>query len=196
MDFMNHQRRKLLNVILFFAKNTRNLNTTKLCKLLFFLDFTHFKQTGYPAIGLRYHAFDRGPVPKNFWLEIKDGRAPDDFRDKLAIVALNNDADQDYKELRFTAKTAPDMRVFTPRERKIIQTLADIYRDGTARDLSEVSHLKNEPWDKTYRSTGPNSLIDYHLAIDADAVCDPRQADELLREFFAVEKNFSISPTN
>jgi uncharacterized phage-associated protein len=193
---MNHARRKLLNAVLFFAKNTRNLNTTKLSKLLFFLDFTHFKQTGYPVIGLQYHAFERGPVPRNFWLEIKDGRAPDDFRDALTVhVQVNNDADQEYKELRFTAKAAPDMRVFSPRERKIITNLSEIYKTATARQLSEISHLKNTPWDKTYRSTGPNSPIDYHLALDAEALCDPQQADVKLREFFAVEMNFSLSPT-
>jgi len=191
---MNHTRRKLLNAVLFFAKNTRNLNTTKLCKLLFFLDFTHFRQTGYPVIGLHYHAFERGPVPRNFWLEIKDGRVSDDFRDAFA-VQVNSDTDQEYKELRFTAKTVPDMRVFSPRERKIITYLSEIYKTATARQLSEISHLKNTPWYKTFHSSGPNSPIDYHLALDADAPCDPQQADVKLREFFAVEMNFSLSPT-
>ena len=191
---MNHTRRKLLNAVLFFAKNTRNLNTTKLCKLLFFLDFTHFRQTGYPVIGLHYHAFDRGPVPRNFWLEIKDGKAPDDFRESLSIQ-VNNNTDQEYKELCFAAKALPDMRVFSPREQKLIENLAEIYKNATARELSEISHLKNTPWDRTYHTSGPNSPIDYHLALDAEAPCNYQQADEKLREFFAVSMNFSLSPT-
>ncbi|EKE12319.1 MAG: hypothetical protein ACD_13C00246G0004 [uncultured bacterium] len=191
---MNHTRRKLLNAILFFAKNTRKLNTTKLSKLLFFLDFTHFKQTGYPSIGLQYHAFERGPVPKNFWLEIKDGRTPDDFRNAL-VIQVNNDTEQEYKELRFTAKATPDMRVFSPRERKILASLVEVYKDTPAYQLSEISHLKNSPWDKAYHGNGKNTLIEYKLALDAEASCDPDQAAAQLREFFAVEKNFSISPT-
>lgn len=192
---MNHTRRKLLNAVLFFAKNTRNLNTTKLCKLLFFLDFTHFKDTGYPVIGLHYHAFEKGPVPKNFWLEIKDGKTPDDFRDALAIQKNISDAEQEYRELRFTAKKEPDMRVFSPREQKILKKLVEIYKDATAGQLSEISHLKNAPWDKTYRSSGLNSLIDYHLALDDKAPCGHQQAGENLQEFFAVVINFSLSPT-
>lgn len=191
---MNQTRRKLLNAILFFAKNTRNLNTTKLSKLLFFLDFTHFKQTGFPSIGLQYHAFDCGPVPKNFWLEVKDGRAPNDFLSAISIQA-NSDPELEYRELRFMAKTAPDMRVFTPREKRILAMLVEFYKDATAGQLSEISHLKNSPWDKTYHGTGRNAPIDYQLALDADAECDPEIAEEQLREFFAVSKNFAISPT-
>jgi len=48
----NINRKKLLNAILFFAKHTLHCNTTKLFKLLSFFDFEHFRQTGYPAIGL------------------------------------------------------------------------------------------------------------------------------------------------
>jgi len=48
----NIYRKKLLNAVLFFAKNTKYVNLGKLSKLLYFLDFTHFKQTGYPSIGL------------------------------------------------------------------------------------------------------------------------------------------------
>jgi hypothetical protein len=49
---ITHERDKLINAIIFFAKNTRFLGKTKLCKLLYFLDFEHFKETGRPVTGL------------------------------------------------------------------------------------------------------------------------------------------------
>lgn len=193
---MNHSRKKLLAAILFFAKNVRKLNTTKLSKLLFFLDFEHFKQTGYPSIGLNYHAFDKGPVPKKFWLEIKEGITPRDFRESL-MIERTSDVDEEYKELKFIAKISPDMRVFSPREKNILERLAEMYKTATASQLSEITHLKNTPWDKSYRQgAGRNSPIDYHLALDDDATCDYNVASEQLNEFFAVQKKFSTSPTS
>ena len=82
----NIYREKLLNAILFFVQKTRHAKMTKISKLLYFFDFTHFKQTGYPAIGLEYFAFKNGPVPKKLWLELKDGIVPNDFKAKLALL--------------------------------------------------------------------------------------------------------------
>lgn len=192
---MNHTRRKLLNAILFFAKNTRNLNTTKLCKLLFFFDFEHFRDTGYPVIGLHYYAFEKGPVPKKFWLEIKDGKSPDDFRHALTIQRISDLDQEEYKELRFAAKTEPDLRVFSPREQKILKKLVEIYKDATAAQLSEISHLKNAPWDKTYRNSGLNSLIDYSLVLHDKEPSYAQKANASLQEFFAVATNLALSPT-
>jgi uncharacterized phage-associated protein len=196
---MNQARRKLINAILFFAKEMRNLNTTKLSKLLCFLDFEHFKQIGFPSIGLRYHAFERGPVPKNFWLEIKDGIVPTDFKDFLNISIINKDQDKEYKELLFKAKKSPDMTVFSPREKKILDRLAEIYKTAMANQLSEVSHTIDDPWDKVYNTpvpgAGKNAPIEYQLALEQLSGTKLIQAEAQIKEFFSIEKNFSISST-
>lgn len=194
---MNQYRRKLLNAILFFSKKGVNhLNTTKLSKLLFFFDFTHVKQMGYPAIGLQYYTFKRGPVPKSFWLEIKDGKVPEDFKKCLAILVHRDDFDKEYKELDFRAKVDPDMKVFTPREQKALNDLAFMYKEATAAEMSEISHLKNQPWDLTYRTKGENMPIDYELAIDIEVKHNKEEIRQLLREHFEVIKNFELSPTS
>lgn len=196
---MNQSRRKLKNAILFFAKETHNLNTTKLSKLLHYFDFEHFKITGFPSIGLKYYAFECGPVPKNFWLEIKDGMVPQDFQDAINVHQTNNDYDQEYRELRFTAKKSPDMTVFSPRETKILKKLAEIYKNATARQLSEISHTADDPWDKVYNtptpSAGKNALIGYELALEPTTGTKRIQAKEQIKEFFTVEKKFAMSPT-
>jgi uncharacterized phage-associated protein len=194
---MNQYRRKLLNAILLFSKKrVKHLNTTKLSKLLFFFDFTHVKQTGYPAIGLQYNAFEHGPVPKAFWLEIKDGNVPEDFKKHLAIIVHRDDLDKEYKELDFRAKVDPDIKVFTPREQKILDDLAFIYQEATASQMSEILHLKNQPWDLTYRTKGENAPIDYVLAIDSEAKYSEEEIRQILREHFDIVKNLELSPAS
>ena len=50
--FVSRQREKLLNAIVFFVTRTKNCNTIKLFKLLNFLDFEHYRQTGESVTGL------------------------------------------------------------------------------------------------------------------------------------------------
>jgi len=194
---MNAYRNKLLNAVLFFAKNTKRPNLTKMLKLLYFLDFTHFKQTGYPSIGLEYYAWEKGPVPKKFWVEVKDGIIPDDFGGKLAIFILENQEDPllSRKELLFKAIAKPDLTVFTPREIEILEHLADIYRDTPAYLMSEVTHLRNEPWDTTKKTKGLNNPIDYLLCLDEEAGISLDEARDSLKEHFEVIHNFGIEPT-
>ncbi len=192
---MNAYRNKLLNAVLFFAKNTKRLNLTKLSKLLYFLDFTHFKQTGYPSIGLEYYTFKRGPVPKDFWLEIRDGNMPDDFRGKFALIPRTDDFALTYKELEIRAIETPDLSVFTPREIKILEELAFTYKDAPAWQISEVTHLPKQPWDITRKKSGENKPIDYLDSIDETSEVSLDYATDSLKEHFEVVHNLGIEPT-
>ncbi len=188
-------RQKLLNALLFFAQNIKHLNLTKLSKLLYFLDFNHFKQTGYPSIGLQYYAFQKGPVPKDLWLELREGNVPHDFNGKLALRPKTDDFAPNYKELEIRAIESPDMSVFTPREAKIMEDLALIYKNAKAWQMSEVSHLPRQPWDITIKEKGLNQPIDYLLAIDDKSIIGLDVAKVSLKEHFEVVRNLGIEPT-
>ena len=195
---MNHYRTKLLNAILYFCKNTKRCNTTKLLKLLSFLDFTHFKQTGYPSLGFSYYAWKHGPVPKDFYEEIKGGNVPSDFTDKF--VAIPQDWRAEYPEIqefvyKVKTRTEADTSIFTPREMKIIELLCDIYRNATASQMSEVTHLHNSPWDTTVKSKGFNQPIDYLLCIDDESPLSKEEAEVKLKEHFEMLENFDLMPT-
>lgn len=191
----NIYREKLLHAILFFAQKTKYLNMTKLSKLLYFLDFGHFKQTGYPSIGLDYYAFEKGPVPKDFWLEVKDGDVPDDFGGKLAILLKKDDINKTFKELEFKAMVAPDLSVFTPREKELLEKIAYIFKDARAWEISEISHLPRQPWDVTIKERGKNCLIEYLLAIDKGSDAELEESKQSLKEYFEVMHNFGLEPT-
>lgn len=188
-------RKKLLNSLLFFAKNTKHLNLTKLSKLLYFLDFTHFKQTGYPSIGLKYYAFQKGPLPKDFWLEIKDGNVPEDFRGKIALIPKKDELDPNFREMEVRALKNPDFSVFTPREVKILSELAFIFKSAKAWEISEVSHLPNQPWDITIKKVGEKCLIDYLLGIDEKSEVNLDDARDSLKDHFESVHNFSLDPS-
>ncbi len=60
---ITHERKKLINSIIYFAHHTKHLGKIKLFKLLYLLDFEHFRMTGRGVTGLNYHAWKYGPVP-------------------------------------------------------------------------------------------------------------------------------------
>ena len=76
---ITYHREKLLNAIIYMANNTMFCGKTKLLKLLYFLDFKHFKQTAKSVTGLDYYAWEKGPVPKKLFEELSGNMKPDNF---------------------------------------------------------------------------------------------------------------------
>jgi uncharacterized phage-associated protein len=191
---MNFYREKLQSAVLLFCKNTNTCNTTKLLKLLAFFDFLHFKQTGYPAIGLVYYAWPRGPVPISFYEEIKGGKIPKDFIDVL--VSFPQEVKDDPDKKGYIYKTKPrtyiNETVFSPRETKIIRWLCDVFRNATAAQMTEVSHLHNSPWDTTVKTKGLNEPIDFLLCIDDESPISKKEAEIKLKEHLEMIKNFDL----
>lgn len=157
--FIEYTREKEINAIIFFIKNTNHCGKTKLFKLLFFLDFSHFKQTGKSVTELKYYAWERGPVPKELFEELD--RPKEDFKKYIAILPS---APGEF--LKMIPRKKFDPKYFSKREIKIMQNIAEIFKEAFAEDMSEVSHLPNEPWDKTKKTKGLLAEIDYMLSLD------------------------------
>lgn len=155
---INHSREKLLNLIAYFVKNTKNCGKTKLFKLLYYADFWHFKETGKSITELKYYAWELGPVPKELYEEMKQPKQ--DFTDSFNLIPTDNDT------LKIIAKKKMDIKHFTKREMRIIEKTAYIFKGSTAKDMVESSHLPNQPWSKTLEQKGKFKEIDYTLALD------------------------------
>ncbi len=190
MELNNTYREKLLNTVLFFAKKTKYPSLVKMFKLLFFLDFYHFKMTGRSVTNLDYFALPFGPVPTSFYEEVKKGNVPEDMKDKLTMIPL--ETERGTPAFEFKAKKQPDLAVFTPREKQLLDNLAFTFKNTSPSQMSEISHLKNKPWDKTIKEKGPNALIDYLLAIDTEAKVSVEDAKEMLKEHHEIMKNFPL----
>ena len=121
---ISHNREKLLNAIIYFVKNTKYLGITKLMKLMYFLDFVHFKQTGKSVTGLDYYAWKRGPVPKKLWEEIK---YIDKYNDLKRTISILGDP-KEFQEIK--AKIKFNSEHFSKRELKLLEEIALIFKEA------------------------------------------------------------------
>ena len=66
--------------------------------------------------------------------------------------------------------------------------------DAKANDMIEVTHLKNEPWDRTLKEKGEFQKIDYLLAIDSEiASLSYNEAKERMKERSEMIKIFGAA---
>lgn len=157
---ITHNREKLINTILYFSENTDYCGKIKLFKLLYFLDFEHYKVTGRSITGMNYFAWKMGPVPVELYEEIESPEP-----DMAAILQFESIPTQFKPMLRVVAKKTFDKSHFSKREITLMQKLAAEYQATKAEDMIEATHLENMPWDKIYNQQGKrNELIPYELA--------------------------------
>ncbi|MBL7995461.1 SocA family protein [bacterium] len=182
---MNPKQEKLLNAIIFFVKNTKNCGKMKLFKLLYFTDFIHFKRYGITVTGMEYCAWKMGPVPKKLYEDMAS-ESNAELNKFINIVKLKDEDDPERYEFKLYPKIKEDLNVFSPNEIEIMKEVAFTFMEATATQMSEITHLKNSPWDKTIKNKGLNFIIDYELAIDEDTTLT---LDEI-RQRHALEKEF------
>ncbi len=160
---IDHSREKLLNVINFFARNTANLGKIKLFKLLYLLDFEHFRQTGRSVTGLEYHAWKLGPVPILLMQEWEQP-APD-FLESLRIEP-EPVIDHVRQMIRPVAEF--DERHFSRRELRLMEYFANDFRDALSQPMIDATHAEGLPWVKVWTEQGMNAPIPYDLAVEKD----------------------------
>lgn len=180
------ERDKLISAIIYFVRSTKHCHTLKLFKLLNFLDFEHFRQTGRTVTGLRYSAWPMGPVPDELWHEIKEGGAAD-LKAALAIIeddgqpspaALRTVDDEDwdvrrkqYRRRTLNPKRAFDKSIFTKRELMIMDRLSEFFRDFQAEDMKEFSHMKGLPWRRVFQNgAGNRKPIPPELSLESEPI--------------------------
>jgi uncharacterized phage-associated protein len=177
---ISHEREKLLQAINFFVRNTRKCGKVKLFKLLYFLDFEHFKVTGRSVTGLNYDAWPMGPVPVSLHNELETPEP--DMADAFQIEEI---------PIRHGTgtmlKIQPQMNFsdlhFTKRESALMAALAEEYRDANADEMIEATHLENKPWDKIYNQEGKKQQrIPYELAIRPDEVDEIKRVSQDRKE--------------
>lgn len=188
----NFYRKKLLNAIQFFAEHTKHLGKVKLAKLLHYLDFIHFKQTGYPSMGLKYKTYPFGPLPEKLWKEVASGEPPSDFTGRIKMSKASGSSNAVW----FKAISSPNMDVFSHREVEIMIRLAQEYKYHTAKMMIEDSHSEDQPYAKVVERFGKNRKmnIPYKLALDSESEVSEKEARERLSEFFIMLDNFDLHP--
>lgn len=171
------EREKLIQAVVFFASNTAHCGKIKLIKLLYLLDFEHFRQTGRNVTGLDYSAWKLGPVPAAFFQEWEQWQG--DFADAIAIQP---ERVHDHELQKVVPRGDFDDRHFTPRELRLMRELAQRFHDERSQPLINFTHAERGPWSKIWDSgRGFNQHIPYSLAIrdeDTHAEAIREYADE------------------
>lgn len=169
---ISHEREKLLQTVIYFAQNTKFCGKVKLFKLLYFLDFEHYKITGRSVTGLKYNAWKMGPVPTKLFDEIESPEP--DFAEALEITEIPTYRGKPM--LSFAPIHPFSNEFFTKRELKLLDKLATEYRNTKAEDMIEATHLENLPWDKVYnQQASPQAEIPYEYALQIN------ERDEMLK---------------
>lgn len=158
---VTHEREKLINAIIYFAINTKYLGKIKLFKLLYFLDFEHYKEAGRSVTGLDYFAWKMGPVPVSLFEEVEKPEP-----DMAQKVEFSEKQTRQGSMLTINPISKFDDSHFSKREMRIMRKLAKDYLDCKAEDMIEATHLENQPWHKIYIEQGrKQENIPYELAL-------------------------------
>lgn len=159
---INRDREKLLHAVAFFAENVDKCGKIKLFKLLYFLDFEHYKITGRSVTGMDYFAWQMGPVPVELYDEISSPQP-----DMAEILSFKEIPVYQGKSTMLKVETNKefDSSYFTKRELKIMNWLATSYKKELADDMIEATHLENLPWHQVYNiEKNIRGKIPYELA--------------------------------
>lgn len=159
---IKHEREKLIQSIIYLAKNTRFCGKIKLFKLLYFLDFEHYKITGRSVTGLKYSAWKMGPVPTTLFDELESPEP--DFASAISISEIATSRGKPMLSLNPINEFSSEL--FSKRELKLLERLASEYREAKSEDMIEATHLENMPWDKVFNKQGmPQAEIPYEYAL-------------------------------
>ena len=95
-------------------------------KILFYIDFYHFKKHGISITGSKYVPLQYGPCPDRFQEHFQR------YIDQGVLIPLNG-----YK---FEIGQEPDMSIFTEQEMETINHVFNLCKDDGGRKLYELSH--------------------------------------------------------
>lgn len=171
-------KNKYKNAILYFIKNMNEyeLGTTKLAKLLYYLDFLSYRDKEKSVTKANYYKQKYGPLPQDFFELIEELKAEE-------AIDLQKKKLEDGRETDiYTAYKDADKSVFDEDELELMQKLIQKYKDWKTDVLVAKSHSEL-PWRKTERG----DKLDINLAdtlddFDKSAQKEYRREDKKLKE--------------
>ena len=121
---------RLKNVMLYILERCNDVWCTKMNKLLFYVDFLSYRDSGMAITGLSYRAVDFGPVPER-WEKVysefpevhQEFRQAGDFEGSVLIATQN-----------------ADVSLFTDFELQVMDKVCSLLGKKSSRELSRISH--------------------------------------------------------
>jgi transcriptional regulator with XRE-family HTH domain len=145
---------KLAQMVMYFSEKVEP-TVTKMNKLLFYADFSHYKLTGVSISGTRYIAHNYGPVPDRFrtifdYLVNNDYIKAESFQYEGYVG--ENFVKSDQKSL--------DRNLLEPTELKVLDEISQKFMHLTATKTMDLSH-EEDAWINNEKK---KDLIDYNYS--------------------------------
>ncbi len=144
------------HMLAFLVKEVRPFKV-KMCKLLFYADFFHFKKTGRSISGASYIAINMGPVPNNF-----DGLFNEARREGFLQIAYKDFPNGGIGEQFLPGTKAMDESIFSEPEKTTLREIAARFKKTGTDEMINMSH-EEDAWKKAQAN---NELISYRFAFD------------------------------
>ena len=158
---ISRNRQKLIQAAVYFAGNTEGCGKVKLFKLLYLLDFAHFRETGRSVTGLDYVAWKLGPVPVELAQEW-DQLEPD----MANAISIQPEQVIDHVRERVVPKVAFDDGLFSRRELALMERIARQHAKDLSKPMVNVTHEERGPWAAIWdNGRGFNERIPYTLGV-------------------------------
>lgn len=152
---------KLTEMIVFFAQEVPCYKT-KMNKLLFYSDFSMFRQQGQSVSGTRYKAISYGPVPNSFE-SIFESLAKKDVID-IWYEELPEGGQKQF--LKGRDDRTFNNNLFSEEELAILDHVRIKFKDTKPYEIVKISH-EEKGWIDNEQS---RSFINYHYALDLRAL--------------------------
>lgn len=152
---------KLKEMIIFFAHRVPSYKT-KMNKLLFYADFSHFREFGVGISGHWYQAIPFGPVPGRYET-IFEHLAENGL---IEVQFESGDPGSKREKLFGKADRPWDFGVFSAEEIRSLERIAAKFHHTTASELVQISHLETA-W--LENESGKN-LISYEYGLDLKGI--------------------------
>mgnify|MGYP000557178646 CR=1 FL=1 len=183
----NRHREKLLNALVYFTSNVNHAGKTKLFKLLYSMDFLHFEKTGRSVTGLKYFAWEKGPVPVELYDEWKSPAR--DFNE--ALTRTTKKISEEMTAHRLSARAEFNDIYFSEFQLSLMEELAKKHFNDTAEQMSMKSHEQFRPWSEVYEIRGqPSAEIPYDLMLLRRGNERDMELLSLAREYEAIGANY------
>jgi transcriptional regulator with XRE-family HTH domain len=133
--------RKFKEVLLYILEKIGalpNIGEAVICKILYFIDFDYYEKYEEQLIGATYIKNHYGPTP----CELK--KIVDEMKEKKEIEEIKSQYFK-FDQKKYLPRRKADLAAFSAREKELIDTEIERFKDFNASQIKEYSH-RDIPW--------------------------------------------------
>lgn len=142
---------KIGNTIVYLAQRINDLSKTKLLKLLYLLEERAVSTLNLPFLDLKFEVWSKGPVSKDIFIELSEGRTKE-------LVLLKDFIKVEIKDENTYIKPTVDFcdNEFSDNEIELLESIVTEFGKNNASKLVDFTHKEESLW---YKLAQENNLL-------------------------------------